>query len=65
MRLCVAADETSHPEEEESAAEVSDMAQHAAALIRETSIRDSAALADVLFVIATRLFEASCGLSPK
>jgi hypothetical protein len=64
MRLCVAADETSHPEEEESAAEVSDMAQHAAALIRETSIRDSAALADV-FVIATRLFEASCGLSPK
>jgi hypothetical protein len=35
------------------------MAQHAAALFRETSIRDSEALADVLLVIATQLFETS------
>lgn len=60
VRLRVAADGTSHPEDgEDEAAEVFDMAQHAAALFRETSIRDSEALADVLLVIATQLFEAS------
>ena len=60
VRLRVAADGTSQPEEgEEAAAEVFDMAQHAAALFRETSIRDSEALADVLLVIAIQLFEAS------
>lgn len=61
VRLRVAADGTNRPEEEdeEAAAEVFDMAQHAAALFRETSIRDSEALADVLLVIATQLFEAS------
>ena len=55
VRLRVAADGSSHPED----GEVLDMAQHAAALFRETSIRDSEALADVLLVIATQLFEAS------
>jgi tetratricopeptide (TPR) repeat protein len=47
------------PEEEEEAAEVFDMAQHAAGLFRETAIRDSEALADVLLVIASTLFDAS------
>lgn len=46
-------------EEEEEAAEVFDMAQHAAGLFRETAIRDSEALADVLLVIASTLFDAS------
>ena len=63
VRLRVAADGRSDPdeegEEEEEAVEVFDMAQHAAALFRETPIRDSEALADVLLVIATRLFEVS------
>lgn len=39
--------------------EVFDMAQHAAGLFREASVRDSEALAAVLLVIATGLFEAS------
>ncbi len=47
--------------EEDLTAEVFDMAQRAATLFRETSIRDSEALADirVLLVIVTQLFEAS------
>ena len=60
VRLRVAAGGTGHPEEgEEATAEVLEMAQHAASLFRETSIRDSEALADVLLVIATQLFETS------
>lgn len=39
--------------------EVFDMAQHAAGLFREASVRDSESLAAVLLVIATGLFEAS------
>ena len=39
--------------------EVFDMAQHAAGLFREASVRDSEALAVVLLVIANGLFEAS------
>jgi tetratricopeptide (TPR) repeat protein len=54
VRLRVA--DGSRPEE---AAEVFDMAQHAVGLFRETSIRDSEALADVLLVVSTELFEAS------
>ncbi|KAH9964255.1 hypothetical protein BC827DRAFT_62019 [Russula dissimulans] len=40
-------------------ADVFDMAQHAAGLFREASIRDSDALATVLLVIASGLFEAA------
>lgn len=52
---------SNQPEEgdEEEAAEVFDMAQHAAGLFRETAIRDSEALADVLLVIASTLSDAS------
>jgi tetratricopeptide (TPR) repeat protein len=46
-------------EDDDEAAEVFDMAQHAAGLFRETTIRDSEALADVLLVIANTLFDAS------
>jgi tetratricopeptide (TPR) repeat protein len=54
VRLRVA--DGSRPEE---STEVFDMAQHAVGLFRETSTRDSEALADVLLVVATELFEAS------
>ena len=52
---------SNQPEEgdEEEAAEVFDMAQHAAGLFRETAVRDSEALADVLLVIASTLSDAS------
>jgi len=63
VRLRVSADgtmtSTNHPEEGEAEAEVFDMAQHAVALFRETAIRDSEALADVLLVITTQLLDAS------
>ena len=60
VRLRVAADGMGDPEEgEDAAGGVFDMAQHAVALFRQSSIRDSEALADVLLVIATQLFEAS------
>ena len=62
VRLRVAASSNNgQPEEddEEEAAELFDMAQHAAGLFRETAIRDSEALADVLLVIASTLFDAS------
>ena len=63
VRLRVAASSNSgQPEDEqdeEEAAELFDMAQHAAGLFRETAVRDSEALADVLLVIASTLFDAS------
>ena len=46
-------------DDDDEAAEVFDMAQHAAGLFRETTIRDSEALADVLLVIANTLFDES------
>ena len=51
--------EDEEDDDDDEAAEVFDMAQHAAGLFRETTIRDSEALADVLLVIANTLFDES------
>lgn len=50
---------SSSPEPEPEKSEVFDMAQRAASLFREASVRDSEALAVVLLVIANGLLEAS------
>lgn len=51
--------EDEEDDDDDEAAEVFDMAQQAAGLFRETTIRDSEALADVLLVIANTLFDES------